>query len=113
MSQYLQSSIAVDVASVYGVGMARGRLCTGLPTGWEESAYDLRLFGKLADNCQRLLCEGRQVYIEGRLTTRQYQAKDGSGTRYQTEIVALQLCLLGNRNGTPMAKTKASGDIPF
>jgi single-strand DNA-binding protein len=69
-------------------------------------------FGKLADNCQRLLCKGRQIYVEGRLTTRQYQAKDGSGTRYQTEIVALQLRVLGNRNGTA-AKAEASDDVPF
>ena len=32
-------------------------------------------FGRLADNCQRLLSRGRQVYVEGRLNTRQYQAK--------------------------------------
>ena len=37
-------------------------------------------FGKLADNCQSLLAKGRQVYIEGRLRTRQYETKDGSGT---------------------------------
>ena len=70
-------------------------------------------FGRLADNCQRLLAKGRQVYVEGRLTTRQYQAKDGSGARYQTEIVAQQLRLLGNRNGTAEATTAASDDIPF
>ena len=52
-------------------------------------------FGLLADTCQRFLSKGRQVYIEGRLTTRQYEAKDGSGTRYRTEIVALQMRLLG------------------
>ena len=62
-------------------------------------------FGKLADNCQRLLSKGRQVYVEGRLTTRQYEAKDGSGTRYRTEIVALQMRLLGNRtNGSAAPK---------
>ena len=54
-------------------------------------------FGPLADTCQRFLSKGRQVYIEGRLTTRQYEAKDGSGKRYRTEIVALQMRLLGNR----------------
>src|SRR5271167_4536345 len=48
-------------------------------------------FGPLADTCQRFLSKGRQVYIEGRLTTRQYEAKDGSGKRYRTEIVARQL----------------------
>jgi single-strand DNA-binding protein len=71
-------------------------------------------FGKLADNCQRLLSKGRQIYVEGRLTTRQYEAKDGSGTRYRTEIVALQMRLLGNRrNGTAAPNGEASDDIPF
>ena len=71
-------------------------------------------FGPLADTCQRFLSKGRQVYIEGRLTTRQYEAKDGSGTRYRTEIVALQMRLLGNRtNGSAAPKAKASDDIPF
>ena len=69
-------------------------------------------FGKLADNCQRFLSKGRQVYVEGRLTTRQYEAKDGSGKRNRTEIVALQMRMLGNRangNATKTAKTR----IPF
>ena len=71
-------------------------------------------FGRLADNCQRLLSKGCQVYIEGRLTTRQYQAKDGSGTRYQTEIVAQQLRLLGTRtNGNAAATTEASDGVPL
>ena len=71
-------------------------------------------FGPLADTCQRFLSKGRPVYIEGRLTTRQYEAKDGSGTRYRTEIVALQMRLLGNRkNGSAAPKAEASDDIPF
>jgi single-strand DNA-binding protein len=70
-------------------------------------------FGKLADNCQRLLSKGRQVYVEGWLTTRQYEAKDGSGIRYQTEIVALQMRLLGTQANGTAPKTEASDDIPF
>ena len=71
-------------------------------------------FGPLADTCDRFLSKGRQVYVEGRLTTRQYEAKDGSGKRYRTDIVARQLRLLGNRaKGTPAAKAKTSDDIPF
>ena len=38
-------------------------------------------FGKLADNCQRLLSKGRQVYVEGRLTTREYEAVPAIGPR--------------------------------
>jgi single-strand DNA-binding protein len=70
-------------------------------------------FGQLADTSGRFLSKGRQVYIEGRLTTRQYEAKDGSGKRYRTEIVARQLRLLGNRTNGIAAKAEASDDIPF
>ena len=70
-------------------------------------------FGRLADTCDRFLSKGRQVYVEGRLTTRQYEAKDGSGKRYRTEIVARQLRLLGNRTNGNTSKAEASDDIPF
>jgi single-strand DNA-binding protein len=68
-------------------------------------------FGRIADTCQQFLSKGRQVYVEGRLTTRQYEAKDGTGKRYRTEIVARQLRLLGNRTDAP--KAEASAEIPF
>ena len=69
-------------------------------------------FGPLADTCQRFLSKGREVYIEGRLTTRQYEAKDGSGKRSRTEIIALQMRMLVNRaNNAP--KAEAGDDIPF
>ena len=70
-------------------------------------------FGGLADTCERFLSKGRQVYVEGRLTTRQYEAKDGSGKRFQTEIIARQLRLLGNRTNGNTSKAEASDDIPF
>ena len=70
-------------------------------------------FGRLADTCERFLSKGRQVYVEGRLTTRQYEARDGSGKRYRTEIVARQLRLLGNRTNGNAPKAQASEDIPF
>ena len=38
------------------------------------------VFGRLAAMSERLLSKGRKVYVEGRLTTRQYEAKDGSGS---------------------------------
>jgi single-strand DNA-binding protein len=70
-------------------------------------------FGRLAETCERLLSKGRQVYVEGRLTTRQYEAKDGSGKRFRTEIVARQLRLLGNRANGNASKAEASDDTPF
>ena len=70
-------------------------------------------FGRLADTCERFLSKGRQVYVEGWLTTRQYEAKDGSGKRYRTEIVARQLRLLGNRPHADAPATQANEDTPF
>jgi single-strand DNA-binding protein len=69
-------------------------------------------FGKLADTCAPYLSKGRQVYVEGRLTTREYEAKDGSGKRYRTEIVARQIRFLGRR---PDASDTAveNSDVPF
>jgi single-strand DNA-binding protein len=71
-------------------------------------------FGRLADNCQCLLSKGHHVYVEGRLNTRRYQSRDGTGLRYRTEIVAQQLRLLGSRtNGTAAPQAEASDEAPF
>ena len=69
-------------------------------------------FGRLADTCERFLSKGRQVYIEGRLTTRQYEAKDGSGKRYRTEIVARRIRLLGKRADAQAGKAQTD-EVPF
>src|ERR1700687_3055469 len=55
---------------------------------------------------------GGGVLHKGRLPPRQYEAKDGSGKRYRTEIVARQLRLLGNRTNANASKAEASDDIP-
>ena len=68
-------------------------------------------FGQLADICERFLNKGRLVYVEGSLTTRPYEPKDGSGKRYRTEIVARQIRFLSKSADAPTAET--SDDIPF
>ncbi len=69
-------------------------------------------FGRLAETCVRFLSKGRQVYVEGKLTTRQYEAKDGSGKRYRTEIVARQIRFLGKRADSTEARATEE-EIPF
>jgi single-strand DNA-binding protein len=68
-------------------------------------------FGRLAEICGQFMAKGRPVYVEGRLTTRPYEAKDGSGRRYRTEIVARQIRLLGKREDA--AADTSSDDVPF
>jgi single-strand DNA-binding protein len=70
-------------------------------------------FGKLAETCERYLGKGRQVYIEGRLTTREYEPKDGSGKRYRTEIVARQIRFLDRRRDASDAAAAGEESIPF
>jgi single-strand DNA-binding protein len=55
-------------------------------------------FGKLAEICGEYLAKGRQVFIEGRIQTREWEDRDGN-KRYTTEIVASQMLMLGSREG--------------
>ncbi|MBN1962123.1 MAG: single-stranded DNA-binding protein [Deltaproteobacteria bacterium] len=66
-------------------------------------------WGKLAELCGEYLTKGRQVYIEGKLQTRQWEDRDGN-KRYTTDIVARELTFLGNRgDGAPAGnRNKAS-----
>lgn len=56
------------------------------------------VFGKQAENCKEYLKKGRQVYVEGRIQTRQWNDKEGN-KRSTTEIVANQVTFLGSGGG--------------
>jgi single-stranded DNA-binding protein len=49
--------------------------------------------------------EGRQVYVEGRLGTREFEVKNNGGKRQRTEIVASRVQFLGAR---PLENAEAS-----
>ena len=51
------------------------------------------VWGKTAELCGEYLSKGRQVYIEGRLQTREWTNKEGA-KQYTTEIVANQVVFL-------------------
>jgi single-strand DNA-binding protein len=52
------------------------------------------LWGKTAESLAEYLKKGKQLYVEGRLQTRQWDDKDGN-KRYTTEIRADRVVLLG------------------
>jgi len=86
-------------------------------------------WGRLGEICGEYLSKGRQVYIEGRLQTRQWE-KDGV-TRYTTEVVAAEMKMLGAKgqggggsqsndqssvpeySGPPIPGSQDDDDIPF
>ncbi len=56
------------------------------------------LWRNKAELAEKYLSKGRQVYVEGRLRTRQYQDKEGN-QRYTTEILGDVINFLGGREG--------------
>jgi single-strand DNA-binding protein len=54
------------------------------------------VWGKQAEIVGQYLTKGRQVYVEGRIRTRQWQDQAGQ-KRYSTEIVAQNVQMLGGR----------------
>ncbi len=72
-------------------------------------------FGKLGEICGQYLSKGKQVYIEGRIQTREWEDRD-KNKRYTTEIVASQMQMLGARNqgdavGAPL-DSPGGPDVP-
>lgn len=55
------------------------------------------VFGKNAENAEKYLSKGSQVYVEGKLQTRKYTAKDGV-ERKATEVLCSNLIFLGGRS---------------
>lgn len=71
-------------------------------TGEKKEATEwhrIVLYRKLAEIVGQYLKKGSHVYIEGRLQTRKWTAKDGSD-RYTTEIIADDMRMLGSRSDT-------------
>lgn len=60
--------------------------------------HTITLWRNLADVVDRFVHKGSQIYVEGRLRTREWTDQSGN-KRYTTEIMADELKLLGRREG--------------
>jgi len=58
--------------------------------------HNIVAWNKLADICKQFLSKGRQVYIEGRIQSREYTDREVVKKRI-TEIIASQMVMLGSR----------------
>ena len=65
------------------------------------------LWGKQAETLQEYLTKGKQIYVEGRLQTRQWDDKDGH-KRYTTEVKADRITLLGGGGRGSMDRGEAA-----
>lgn len=56
--------------------------------------HNVVLWSPLAEIAEKYLKKGSQVFIEGKITTRSYDDKEGV-TKYITEVVGRQLTMIG------------------
>jgi single-strand DNA-binding protein len=65
----------------------------------ETEWFQIVAFGRLAEICGEFLKKGRQVFIEGRIRTRNWV--DGNNQKhYRTEVIAEGMRLIGKANGS-------------
>ncbi len=72
--------------------------------------HNIVAWGKLAELVNQYLKKGRSAYIEGRLTTRSWDDKDGN-KRYKVEIVANQIQFLGGRGDSSSGDFSAPASV--
>jgi len=82
-----------------GMKVANFTLATSMKrkTGETTEWHSIVAFDRLADLAEKYLRKGKEVYLEGRLQTRQWEAKDGTGKRQRTEIVMSEMQFVGSR----------------
>ena len=66
---------------------------------WQDNADYITVvaWGNNAENAGKYLKKGSPILVEGRIRTGSYDAKDGSGKRYTTEIWVDSMIMLGSR----------------
>lgn len=86
--------------SITNISVATSEQWTDKNSGEKREATEwhrISLSNRLGEIAAQYLRKGSKVYIEGKLSTRKYQAQDGTD-RYMTEIKAHQMQMLDSRN---------------
>ena len=75
----------------------------------ETDFINVVVWNKQAENVARYLSKGRQIAIEGRIQTRNYDNNEGKRT-YVTEVIASNVEFLGSANDNNRASNNAGFD---
>ncbi len=82
----------------------------------ETEWFNCSAFGKLADTCNQYLTNGKQVYVEGKLSSRTYQTQSGE-TRHSNDINVTEVQFIGQRGDSggqaPAPEEYQEADLPF
>ncbi|MBT3209647.1 MAG: single-stranded DNA-binding protein [Bacteroidetes bacterium] len=68
--------------------------------------HNIVMWRKLAEICEKYVKKGDKLYVEGKISTRSWDDKDGN-KRYSTEIVANNMTMLGTKSATEQNSQQA------
>lgn len=99
-------------ANVVTFGLATNHRWTDFKTKEKKESvefHNIVCWRKLAEIVNRYVKKGEKIYVEGRLTNRSWQAKDGQ-KKYRTEIIADNIIMLSG-NGSRNKAVKAEKEM--
>lgn len=80
----------------------------------EAEFHRIVAWNKLAELCSQFLTKGKKVFVEGRLSTRSWNASDGT-QKSTTEIIISDMILLesmGSKTASESAEKEEEGEAP-
>ena len=88
----------------------------------ETEWFRVSAWGRLAETCNQYLAKGKKVYVEGRLRSRTYEARDGQ-TRVSLDVLATEVRFIDSAGGrtddfppaedAPSEPDIEADDLPF
>ena len=100
--RYLDSGVAVanfTLATTENYKNKQGERVS--QTEW----HNIVLWRGLAEVAEKWLKKGSSIYVEGKIRNRKWEDKDGN-TRYNTEVLADNMTMLGTRNSSTELDSK-------
>lgn len=86
---------------------------------WKERTdwHGVVVWGNRGEALSKILHKGSSIFVEGSLRTSSYEARDGSGKRYKTEVNARNVLLCGGKGDGGQreqrpAEAAPSGAVP-
>ena len=79
--------------------LAVDRFTTNSEGQREADFVPVVVWGKVGELCGNSLTKGSRALVDGRLQIRSYEAKDGSGKRWLTEVIAGAVQFLDRKTG--------------
>lgn len=100
--------------------LAVDRFTTNAEGQREADFVPVVVWGKIGEACGNNLSKGLRALVDGRLQIRSYEAKDGSGKRWVTEVIAGAVQFLDRKtgltaqsHGEPSAMDGFGSQMPF